>query len=296
MLLQKHLNKGILTDADLKRPKYKFLYWSMFVFLVLYCFTCGFPVIWILLSGFKDVKEMYSIPSSLFPKRIDLRKLLEVWKSMKFYKYYINTFIMSAGSVISDIIICGLAGYSLSRLKPVGTNLILAIFFWVLLMPGTMRTVPLYKTFINFPVLNVNLSESFVPIWLMAAANVFDIILFKNFFDGISKSLVEAAQIDGAENMSIFFRIILPLSTPVFLTVTIFTFNGSIGQFFWPYLLISNKDLTVLGVQLFNMKSSTFTMDYQMLALIFSILPQVIVFLIFQKKIIGGVNVGGVKG
>lgn len=296
MLLQKHLDKGILTDADIKRPKYKLLYWSMFVLLLLYCFTCGFPVIWILLSGFKDVKEMYAIPASLFPKSINFGKLSEVWNSMQFYKYYINTFVMAVGSVISDIIICGLAGYSLSRLKPVGTKFILTVLFWVMLMPGTMRTVPLYKTFINFPVLHVNLSESYIPLWLMAAANVFDIILFKNFFDGISKSLIEAAQIDGAGNMNIFFKIILPLSTPVFLTVTIFTFNGSVGQFFWPYLLISNKELTVLGVQLFNMKSSTFTMDYQMLALIFSILPQVIVFLIFQKRIIGGVNVGGVKG
>ena len=296
MILKRHMDKGILTDADLKNAKYKILYWAMFAIVLFYCIVCIFPVIWILLSGFKDVKEMYSIPTSFFPKKINLGKLAEVWNAMKFYKYYINTFIMAAGSVAADIIVCGLAGYSLSRLKPAGTKLILAIFFWVMLMPGTMRTVPLYKTFIDFPIIGVNLSDSYVPMWLIAAANVFDIILFKNFFDGISKSLVEAAQIDGAGNMSIFFKIILPLSVPVFMTVTIFTFNGSVGQFFWPYLLISKKELTVLGVQLFNMKSSTFTMDYQMLALLFSILPQVVVFIIFQKKIIGGVNVGGVKG
>lgn len=296
MALKRHMDKGILTDADLNKPKYKVLYWAMFILMLLYCFICGFPVIWILLSGFKDVKEMYAIPSSLFPKTINLHKLIEVWNGMQFYKYYINTFIMAVGSVVADVTICGLAGYSLSRLKPMGTKFILTILFWVMLMPGTMRTVPLYKTFINFPLLGVNLSDTFVPMWLMAAANVFDIILFKNFFDGISKSLVEAAQIDGAGNINIFFKIILPLSVPVFMTVTIFTFNGSVGQFFWPYLLISKKELTVLGVQLFNMKSSTYTMDYQMLALIFSILPQVIFFIIFQRRIIGGINVGGVKG
>ncbi|MBP3360366.1 MAG: carbohydrate ABC transporter permease [Clostridia bacterium] len=296
MTLKKNMNKGILTNADLKLPKYKALYWSMFTLMLLYCVVCGFPVIWILLSGFKDVKEMYAIPASLFPKEIKLSKLADVWNSMQFYKYYINTFIMALGSVIADILVCGLAGYSLSRLKPKGTKFILTVFFWVLLMPGTMRTVSLYKTFINFPILGIKLTDSYIPIWLMAAANVFDIILFKNFFDGISKSLVEAAQIDGAGNMNIFFKIILPLSVPVFMTVTIFTFNGSVGQFFWPYLLITKKELTVLGVQLFNMKSSTFTMDYQMLALLFSILPQLIIFVIFQKKIIGGINIGGVKG
>ena len=290
-----NMDKGILTTADMKQPKYKILYIIMFLFMVIYCATCFFPVIWILLSGFKDVKEMYAVPASFLPRTLDISKVVKVWTEMKFYKYYISTFTMALGSVAADVIVCGLAGYSLSRLKPKGTKVILAVLFWIMLMPGTMRTVPLYMIFTNFPHLHFDMSNSFWPIWIMAAANVFDIILFKNFFDGISKALIEAAQVDGAGNMQIFFRIILPLSVPIFMTVSIFAFNGSVGQYFWPYLLISKQNLTVLGVQLFNLKSSSYTMDYQMLALLFSILPQVIVFAIFQKKIIGGVNVGGVK-
>ena len=83
---------------------------------------------------------------------------------------------------------------------------------------------------------------------------------------------------------------------PVFMTVAMFTFNAAMGQYFWPYLLITDNNMTMLGVQLYKMKNSTFSIDYQMLAIIFSIIPQVVVFTIFQKNIIGGVSAGAVKG
>ncbi len=292
----KNMNKGALTNADMKQVKYKILYAAIFLIIMVCCIISFFPVVWILLSGFKDVKEMYSVPATLFPKTFDISKLGKVWSEMKFYKYYLNTFIMAGGSVAFELIVSGLAGYVLSRLKPKGTKVMLALIFWIMLMPGTMRTVPLYMEFNSMPLIGVNLLESYWPIWLMAGANAFNIILFKNFFDGISESLVEAAWIDGCSNITLFFKIIIPLSTPVFITVATLGFNGQLGQFFWPYLLISEKEKTVLGVQLYNMKSSTYTLDYQMLALIFAVAPQIIIFSLFQKHIVGGVNVGGVKG
>ena len=292
----KNMDKGILTNSDMKKPKYKILYAIMVFLMIVYCLISVLPVVWIMLSGFKDVKEMYAVPATLLPKKIELSKLGRVWTELKFYKYYGNTFLMAIGSVISNIVISGLAGYVLSRLKPKGTKFMLAVIFWLMLLPGTMSTVPLYMEFKSMPLIGINLLETYWPIWLMSGANAFNIILFKNFFDGISSSLIEAAWIDGANNTRIFFKIIIPLSTPVFIVVAMFTFNGQIGNFFWPYLLISSKEKTVLGVQLYKMKSSTYTMDYQMLALLFSVIPQIVIFAIFQKQIMGGVNIGGVKG
>ena len=292
----KNMDKGILTNSDMKNPKYKALYAVMMILMIIYCLVSVLPVVWIMLSGFKDVKEMYAVPATFLPKKIDLSKLGKVWNELKFYKYYGNTFVMALGSVATKIVVSGLAGYVLSRLKPKGTKFMLAVIFWLMLIPGTMSTVPLYMEFKSMPLIGINLLETYWPIWLMSAADAFNIILFKNFFDGISNSLIEAAWIDGATNMKIFFRIIIPLSTPVFIVVAMFTFNGQIGNFFWPYLLISSKEKTVLGVQLYKMKSSTYTMDYQMLALLFSVIPQVVIFAIFQKQIMGGVNIGGVKG
>lgn len=292
----KIMDKGILTNADMKQPKYKILYACMFVGMIIVCLVSIVPVIYVMLSGFKDVKEIYSIPPSFFPKKIDFSKLAKVWNEMKFYKYYGNTFLMAGGAVVADVMISGLAGYVLSSLKPKGTRVMLAIIFWVMLLPVTMRTVPLYMEFKSMPIVGVNLLETYWPIWIMAGANAFNIILFKNSFDSISHALVEAAWIDGCNNIRIFFKIILPLSVPVILVVAMFTFNSSMGQFFWPYLLISDKEKSVIGVQLYKMKQSSYTMDYQMIALFFSVIPQIVIFAVFQKQIVGGVNVGGVKG
>ncbi len=290
------MDRGILTTSDMKLKRYKILYGVMFGILSIYCLSCLIPVVWILLSGFKDVKELYSIPATFFPKQIDLSKLGRIWREMEFQSSYINTLIMAVGAVAADIVITGLAGYVLSRLKPVGTKLFFTVCFWTMLLPATMRTVPLYMVMKDLPIFHISLLDTYWPIWIIAAANAFNIILFKNFFDGVPMGVVEAAKIDGASNLRIFFRIMIPLSVPAIMTVGILSFNGQLGQFFWPYLFITDKNMTVIGVKVYQMKSSNFTMDYQMLAIIFTCLPQMLIFAVFSKYIIGGLNAGAVKG
>lgn len=293
--MKSNSNQGIMSSIDLKKPSNKVIYAGIVLFLIVVCIISALPIIWIIFSGFKTPTEMYKIPPSFFPEHIDLQKLADAWMQMKFFKYYINTFIMAGGSTIFHLLFCGLAGYVLSKLKPAGHKLIGTLIFWSMLIPTTMSTVPIYMSLIDVPIIHINLSNSFLPLWLMCI-DAFNIILFKSFFDGISDSIVEAARVDGAGTLKVFFRIIIPMSMPVFMTVAIFAFNGSMGQYFWPYLLISDASKTVLGVQLYKMKSSTFSTDYQMLAIVFSIIPQVIIFVLFQKNIVGGISTGAVKG
>ena len=286
----------ILTKNDLKLFRYKLLYGVILLIMLIIVLTAVVPVLWIMLSGFKDARELYAIPPSFFPKKIDLHKLAEAWNGMKFYKYYINTFIMAGGAVLTNALVCGLAGYSFSKVKPKGSKLLFMIFFWIMLLPSTVRTVPQYMIIKDFPIFHFNMTNSFLPMWLMQGADIFKIILFKNFFDTISNSIFEAAKVDGAGELRIFFKIILPISVPIFIVSGLLCFNSQLGQFFWPYLTITDPKMTVLGVQIFKMKKSTYTMDYQMLALLFAMAPQLIIFAIFQKHIIGGINLGGVKG
>lgn len=295
-MFNKQMDKGILTNIDMKQAKYKFLYSAIMIILLLWCLgICLYPILWIILSGFKDVEELYAIPSTFFPKNFQISKIAKVWNEMKFWKTYGNTFMLAGGAAVFNMVISGLAGYVISKVKPIGSKVVFTILFWIMLLPTTMSTVPVYMTIMDFPILHFSMLDSFLPLWLMVV-NAFDIILFKNFFDGISDSLVEAAKIDGASNIRIFWQIMVPLSIPVFCVVGIFTFNGNIGSFLMPLLTLTSADKTVLAVQLYKMKSASYTMDYQMLAIIFSMIPQVVVFVIFQKQIMGGINVGGVKG
>ncbi len=291
MKMFENMDKGVLTTSDMKKTKYKILYFAMCACMFLWCLIILIPVVWLCLSGFKDASEVYSTSSSFFPKTIKLSKIIDVWNEMKYYQYYINTFIFAGGCVIADVVISGITGYVFSRLKPKGSKTLYNICFALMLLPGNMSTVPVYMLIKNMGLLN-----SYVPIWMMSAINIFDVFLFKSFFDGISESLIEAAKIDGASNIRIFWKIIIPLSVPIFIVVAVFAFNAQMSSFFWPYLLIQDDTKTVLGVQIYKLKTSAYTIDYQMLALLFSMIPQVIIFAIFQKQIVGGVNVGGVKG
>ena len=287
----KNMDKGILRSSDMKQKKYQVLYFIMVLIMICYGLIVVIPSLWMILSGFKGVAEMYQKPTHFFPQQIHLSKLLDVWNQLSFYKYYINTAIMAIGAVIFDVVVNGFAGYVLSRLKPRGAKAVYWLVVLLMLFPATMSTVPLYISFKNVGMLN-----SYLPIWLMAASNMFNIVLFKTSFDSISNSIVEAARIDGASDLRIFFNIILPLSVPVIMTVSIFTFNGQFGNFFWPYLLISDTEKMTLGIWLYKVKSSNLTMDYQMITMLFAIVPQLVIFMLFSRYIIGGVNVGGVKG
>lgn len=288
---------GALTVCEMRKPTYRILYWTMFAVLLIFALgICLFPVVWILLAGFKDANEIYAIPATLFPKHFQLSKLGEVWKKLHIYNYYFNTTYMSLVSVFFTIIISGMAGYVLAKIRPAGTRIINTVVFWLMLVPGTMSTVPLYMIFKDFPIFHFSMLNTYWPVWLMSAAVPFNIILFKNYFAGIPNEIIEAGKIDGLSEFGIFKWIMIPMGQPIFLVVGLFTFMATFGSFFWPYILINDETKTVLAIQIYKLKSSTYTQDYQLLAILYSVLPLLVLYAIFQDKIIGGINLGGVKG
>lgn len=287
---------GIISAVELKRPKYKAIYWSMYAFLMLCVFINLFPTIWIMLSGFKEVKEIYSIPPTLFPKELNLSKLYQVWQKLHLGRNYLNSLFIVLGDVAFAIIVNALGGYVISKLKPKGTMLVFSFVVWTMMMPSAGRTVPIYMEIVDFPLLHVNMTNTYLPMWLMSGANCFSLLMFKNFFDSISASLVEAAKMDGATDLGIFFKILLPLSVPIVTYIGITAAQGAWGAFFWPNLVLDNQEMIPMATKLYRMKLEAYTLDEQFLALIFSIVPSLLVFVIFQKQIMGGINVGGVKG
>lgn len=286
---------GFINAIERKNIKAKIVYWAMFAFLVIVSLICILPPIWIFVSSFKDTAEFLSLPPTLLPKHVNLSKLAAVWTKASLGKAYIATCEMVVGDLFFCLTICCLAGYMLSRLKPKGHKILFTIIFWTMLLPTSMNMVPLFATFVDFPILHVNLTDSFLPMWIMSGANAFNILLFKSFFDSISISYLEAARIDGCSEFGIFSKIILPLSKPIVMTVSIFTVNATWGSFLWPYLLIKKTNMKPLGVVVYGLKD-LLSVDEYMMSLIFVIVPPVIFFLLFQKYIMEGMMIGGIKG
>jgi len=287
---------GLITNMDLRQRKIRIFYWLMFALMMAISLLFLFPCVWILLSSFKDVKEFVSTPPTLFPHSFHPEKLVEVWNKMKIGRSYLNTLMVACGDMAFAIIVNGLAGYAVSRLKPKGSSLFFVLVMWTMMLPSSTSMVPLFMTFQDFPIFHFSLMNTYWPMWLCKGANAFYVLLYKSFFDSISISYIESARIDGCNDLKIFRTIILPLSIPVIATTAIFTFNATWAEFLWPYLVLKDKALYTVPVQIFRMKTAGFMMDQYIIVLMFSMLPTMIMFLLFQKQIMRGMNLGGLKG
>ncbi|MEG2380416.1 MAG: carbohydrate ABC transporter permease, partial [Oscillospiraceae bacterium] len=238
MKIFKDKTTGLIVNSDFQKPKVKIGYIIMFMFLIVTSVICIFPPVWIIVSSLKDTQELFATPPTIIPKAIHFEKWIETWKSMNFMKYYFNTIIMAVGDLFFGLFVTGLGGYVISRIKPKGANLVFSIILWTLMMPTSTNMVPLFQTFIDFPIGGINFTNTYFPMWFMSAANCMNILLFKNYFDGIPKSYIESAIIDGCTKLQVFYKIVIPLSIPIITVVSIFLLNSSWGNFLWPYLII----------------------------------------------------------
>lgn len=300
---------GILNQSDLKTTKGKILYWLMFAILIIFCMMTFFPALWMVLTAFKSSQEIYSSPN-LLPENFSfsgaIAHISETWNTLKLGRSMINTLIVSVGNVIANIFVCGLAGFVLSKKKVKGTKLVFVLTIWTMMMPGLIRTVPTYMSYISFPFIvddgfnsmtNINILDTYWPIWIGAAANSFNIILFKNNFDTISTSIMEAAMIDGCSNFKIFTKIMLPIALPVVVYVSIGALSSAWADYFTPYIILKDADLMTTPAKIFLMKGDkNVTPNIYMMGLMFASIPSLIIFCVFQKWIMGGISLGGVKG
>ena len=303
--MKKFENKqtGVLSSFDLKSAYGKTIYWLFFSCLVLVSLIAIIPTVWTILTAFKDTQEIYAA-FSFFPKDMTWDKIVsrvsESWGYLQLGKSFLNTVVLSLGSLIVRIIVCGFGGYVLSKIKPKGAKIIFTLVVWTMMMPGQIRMVPNYISYLHFPFafdwgIGVNLLDTFWPMWLSAGADTFAVLLFKNAFDALSNSYVEAAKLDGCSDYGVFFRIMLPLATPVIIYESINVLSAAWSDFFTPLLVLDKNVVTPLAI--YRLQSDTSVqMNTYFMALVFSSIPPFIIFAVFQKRILGGINVGGVKG
>ncbi|MDY3030493.1 MAG: ABC transporter permease subunit [Clostridia bacterium] len=131
----------------------------------------------------------------------------------------------------------------------------------------------------------------------MAGVSAFNVLLFRNFFNSIPMSYLEAARIDGCSDLGIFIKIIIPLSKPIIMVVTIFSVTETWGNFMWPYLILGNTAKEPVSVMLYRLSTGASLLDNEyMILLMLSIIPMIIIYAIFSKHIMGGLNMSDLKG
>lgn len=287
----KSKDNGIITYSDLKKPSIRIFYYVLFAVCLIITLISIAPPVWVFLSSFKDIKE-FTLEPSLIPKSFDFSRFVKTWNDLKFVKYYINSFYSVVGSVVCAIVFNGLLAYAISILKPKGSKFIYGLILGSLMVPATTSVVPL---FINLSKMHLN--GTFYPLWLSIGANAFYIVLYKQFFDTLPSSIIEAAKIDGCNNWQIFFKIVMPLSKPITMVIAMYAVNAAWSDFLLPYLLLNNSGHETIMVRLFQFRTSIKATDVEVLrAIVFAIIPPIILFTLFQKQITQSNTHSGVKG
>lgn len=292
MLVDKYRDKkdGTIRFYDLHSKRVKILCIIIFILCALLVLVAVFPALWVFLASFKDIKEFKRNPTIL-PNTFDFSVFVNTWNSLKFFRFYVNSFIVVGGSVICAVFFNGLLAYGIAILKPKGYKIIYGLVMWSLLIPATTSVVAL---FVNIN--KIHLNQSFIPLWLAFGANAFYVVMFKQFFEGLPSELLEAAKLDGCGVLHIFLKIILPLSKPIVMVITIFAITAAWSDFLLPYLVLDGSGKETVMVKLFMFRTSN-TSDVDVLrAVLFSMVPPTVLFIVFQKQITEGATAGAIKG
>ena len=251
------------------------------------------PFLWMVSSSLKPLSEIYVWPPTLIPETIQWTNYLEIWRRLPFHFFFRNSFIVATLETAGVLFTSSLAGYSFARLRYPGREQIFLIIFSTMMIPFAVRMIPLFILMRSFGWVD-SLNALIVP-GMFSAWGTF---LMRQFMLTIPRNW-KMPSIDGCSFFRIYWRIILPLTTPALATLGIFHFMGSWNAFLWPLIIISsmeNKTLP-LGLAAFQAMSAMKTpWHLVMAAAVVSVLPIIIVFILGQKYYVRGIVTTGLKG
>ena len=293
-------DRTLVSPLMLKRPLGRSIYWVVFALLLVSTLITLGPVYWMFSSALKSSLEIFQTPPTFWPAHPQWINYINAWNVLDFPLYFGNTIVLAAGAVLLQLLVSATAAYSLAKLKPAGRGVIQFFFFCTLMVPPVAYLIPQFVNLSDLPLIHVSLINTWGSVWLPEAANAFNILILQNFFEAIPGELTEAARLDGANAWQLFTRVILPLSRPVLAVVTIFTVVASWKDFLWPLLVLTDANVQPLSVAIYRQTgiNSIYPLPfiYLMAGLALASIPPILLFLLFQRQIIRGIAVTGLKG
>lgn len=277
-------------------PKVADYIWKTLAFLLLCAISAAvlFPAVWMLSTSLKVDTQVYANPPIWIPNPIRWANFADAWKLAPFPRYTLNTVLYSAAVVFGTVLSSSLAAYGFAKLRFPGRSFLFTVLLSTMMIPGMVTLIPQYILFSK-----LHWVGTYLPLVVPAFfAGAFFTFLLRQFFMGIPEELSEAARVDGAGELWIWWRVIMPLSTPALATVAIFTFEGAWDSYVGPLLYLNDERLYTLqvGLQFFR-TASVVQWQYLMAAALMVMLPVIVIFFLFQRHFVEGASIaGGLKG
>ncbi len=254
-----------------------------------------FPFLWMLSSALKTKDEVFSFPPKLVPQVPQWNNFVQVFKEVPLATYLGNSLFVACIEVAFQLVSAAMIAYALTQFRFKGKKVLFAITMGTYMLPSAVTYIPCYMILAD-----VNLIDTLTGLIVSNFANVFGIFLIRQAFLQIDKSLVEAARMDGASNIKILAKIMVPLAKPSFITLGLINFVQYYNDYFYPSLITKSpeKFLVSAGLRQFFIQGGAYGIKWPevMAASTLTVLPLLILFLIAQKWFMKGVNDNGVKG
>ncbi len=250
------------------------------------------PFVWMLLGSFKTQGEILRRPPTFWPEQFTGQNYTTWFAELDFSKYFLNSVIVAAITVLGNLVFCSMVGYALAKMSFFGKRLLFGLVMLTLMVPGVVTFVPLFVQTAKLGLLDTY--AALVLPFLTAPAGVF---LMRQFISGIPDELLEAARIDGANEWTLFSRVVLPLCGPALATLAILTFLGSWNNFLWPLVVSQSADLYTLPIALSLYSTGQHSTNYGLLLAgsVLVIAPILLLFVVLQRWFVQGIATTGLK-
>ncbi|HEX6248805.1 MAG TPA: carbohydrate ABC transporter permease [Nocardioidaceae bacterium] len=250
------------------------------------------PFVWMLLTSVKPEQEARRVPPTWWPETFTLENYETLFTKLDFPTYFLNSLVVATAVTVGNVMFGAMLGYALAKLEFPGKRLVFGLVIATLMIPGVVTFVPLFIL-----VTNMGLTNTLTGMWLPFLAAPFGVFLMRQFILGLPDELIQAARVDGAGELRIFFSVILPLCGPALATVGILTFLGSWNNFLWPLVVATSEEKYTLPVALALYSIGQNATQYGLLlaGAVVVVIPIIAVFLALQRYIMQGIAMTGIK-
>lgn len=262
------------------------------IVLLLMGIVTVYPFVWMVCSSFKQNKEIVALKQQLLPNAVTLVNYGNMNAHFNFMRFFMNSLFITLAVTVMVVYTSTICGFVLSKYQFKGRNLLFSFVLSTMMIPWCVTIIPKYSMIRWFGWL-----DSYTALLVPAMFSGFGIFMMKQHIASLPDEILEAARIDGAGEFYIFHKIVFPMAKNGISSIAIFQFLWCWEDFLWPYLIINDekKQLLSVGLKMFNRQYST---DYGALfaATTISIIPVLVIYLIFQKQFIAGIAASAVKG
>ena len=266
--------------------------WWLYVLLTVAVVVVAAPFVWMVLGSLKPTTELRQVPPTWWPQNPSLDNYSQLFSRLSFGTYFANSAIVAVVVTAGNLLFCSMLGYALAMLEFRGKKVVFVAVLATLMIPGVVTFVPLFVL-----VANAGLVDTLPGLMLPFLAAPFGVFLMRQFILGLPRDLLDAGRVDGAGELRIFARIILPLCGPALATLGILTFLGSWNNFLWPLVVAQTEDTYTLPVALALYSKGQNSTNYGLLlaGATVVVIPILLLFLAFQRKVIEGIATTGIK-